>query len=150
VLKDFLVDAQRKAEARKRGGGVEIVSFEQAQAEERYQLEPVDDRSPDKIFEHRWTVVQRTGARTQPIQNSCNPRRRITEKKMGTPMCPLRPCPQCGVLFSAEEIQGLCPRCLRRMLSRDDEKKTAAPLRQRGNIRETRRNRFADAKKRNV
>lgn len=57
ALKHFLADAQRKAEALKRGGGVEIVSFEQAQAEERYQLELVDDRSPDKIFEHRWTVV---------------------------------------------------------------------------------------------
>lgn len=57
ALKHFLADAQRKADAWKRGGGVEIISFEQAQAEERYQLEPVDDRTPDKIFEQRWTVV---------------------------------------------------------------------------------------------
>ena len=57
ALKHFLADAKRKTEAWKRGGGVEIISFEQAQAEERYQLEPVDDRTPDKIFEQRWTVV---------------------------------------------------------------------------------------------
>jgi RNA polymerase sigma-70 factor (ECF subfamily) len=57
ALKHFLADAQRKADAWKRGGGVEMISFEQAQAEERYQLEPVDDRTPDKIFEQRWTVV---------------------------------------------------------------------------------------------
>ena len=50
-------DAQRKADAWKRGGGVEIISFEQARAEERYQLEPVDDRTPDKVFDQRWTVL---------------------------------------------------------------------------------------------
>jgi len=57
ALKHFLVDAQRKADASKRGGSAEIISLEQAQVEERYQLEPVDDRTPDKIFEQRWTVV---------------------------------------------------------------------------------------------
>jgi len=57
ALKHFLVDTRRKADALKRGGGVHVISFEQAQAEERYQLEPVDDRTPDKIFEQRWSVV---------------------------------------------------------------------------------------------
>ena len=57
ALKHFLADAQRKADAWKRGRGVEIVSFEQVQAEERYQLEPVDNWTPEKIFEQRWTVV---------------------------------------------------------------------------------------------
>lgn len=57
TLKHFLADAHRKANAWKRGGGAELLSFEQAQAEELYQLEPVDDRTPDKIFEQRWTVV---------------------------------------------------------------------------------------------
>jgi RNA polymerase sigma-70 factor (ECF subfamily) len=57
ALKHFLADTQRKADAEKRGGGVQLISFEQAQAEERYQLEPVDERTPDKLFDHRWTVV---------------------------------------------------------------------------------------------
>ena len=57
ALKHFLTDAQRKADASKRGGGIEIISFHQAQAEERYQLEPGDDRTPDKVFDQRWTVV---------------------------------------------------------------------------------------------
>src|SRR5690349_13409138 len=30
-------------------------------------------------------------------------------------------CPQCGGPCSSEEIQGLCPRCLRRMLARRTE-----------------------------
>ena len=57
ALKHFLADAKRRSSAWKRGGGVEFISFEEARAEERYQLEPVDDRTPDKVFEQRWTVV---------------------------------------------------------------------------------------------
>ena len=57
ALKHFLADVRRKAAATKRGGGLEIISFEQAAAEERYQFEPADDRTPDKIFDQRWTVV---------------------------------------------------------------------------------------------
>lgn len=57
ALKHFLADAQRKAAAAKRGGGVDLISFEQTQVEERYRLEPVDDRTPDKLFEQRWAVV---------------------------------------------------------------------------------------------
>ena len=57
ALKHFLADAQRKAGAWKRGGRVEIVSIDQARAEQNYQLEPIDHRTPDKVFDHRWTVV---------------------------------------------------------------------------------------------
>jgi RNA polymerase sigma factor (sigma-70 family) len=56
ALKNFLTDAHRKATAWKRGGGFQIVSFEETEAEERYRLEPVDERTPDKIYEQRWTV----------------------------------------------------------------------------------------------
>lgn len=56
ALKHFLVDTRRKETARKRGGGIEFISFDEAQAEERYRLEPVDGRTPDKVFEQRWTV----------------------------------------------------------------------------------------------
>lgn len=57
ALNHFLTDAQRKADAAKRGGNVEIISFEQTRAEERYQLDPVDDRTPDRVFEQQWSVV---------------------------------------------------------------------------------------------
>ena len=62
ALKHFLSDAQRKANAWKRGGGVETISFHQAQAEKLYQLEPEDNRTPDKVFDQRWTVVLLEGA----------------------------------------------------------------------------------------
>jgi RNA polymerase sigma-70 factor (ECF subfamily) len=56
ALKNFLTDAHRKASAWKRGGGIKIVSFEEVAAEERYWLEPVDNRTPDQIYEQRWLV----------------------------------------------------------------------------------------------
>jgi len=65
ALKHFLADRQRKAEAQKRGGRVQLISFEQAQAEESHLLEPVDDRTPDKLFEQRWTAVLLEAAATR-------------------------------------------------------------------------------------
>jgi RNA polymerase sigma-70 factor (ECF subfamily) len=56
ALKNFLTDAHRKATAWKRGGGFQIVSFEETDAEERYRLEPVDNRTPDQVYEQRWLV----------------------------------------------------------------------------------------------
>lgn len=56
ALKHFLADNQRRNDAWKRGGGVEFISIDEVQAEDRYQLEPVDDRTPDKVFDQRWTV----------------------------------------------------------------------------------------------
>jgi RNA polymerase sigma-70 factor (ECF subfamily) len=56
ALKHFLEDARRRKNAWKRGGGIEFISIDEAQAEEHYLVEPIDERTPDKIFEQRWTV----------------------------------------------------------------------------------------------
>jgi RNA polymerase sigma-70 factor (ECF subfamily) len=45
------------AQAKKRGGGLEVFSWDSAEAEQRYRREPVDDRDPEKIFEHRWAMT---------------------------------------------------------------------------------------------
>ena len=34
-----------------------MLSLDAQAAEQRYRLEPVDERSPEKIFEHRWAVT---------------------------------------------------------------------------------------------
>jgi RNA polymerase sigma-70 factor (ECF subfamily) len=57
ALKLFLADSYRKTRAQKRGGRVEIMSLDEMQAEERYQLEAVDYETPEQIFEHRCTVA---------------------------------------------------------------------------------------------
>jgi len=56
-LNYFLADQRDRANAQKRGGGLPIISFDAREAEECYRLEPVDERSPDKLFERRWAMA---------------------------------------------------------------------------------------------
>ncbi len=56
-LNYFLADQRDRANARKRGGGHPILSFDAQAAEQRYWLEPVDDWSPDKLFERSWALA---------------------------------------------------------------------------------------------
>jgi RNA polymerase sigma-70 factor (ECF subfamily) len=66
-FRHFIADQYDKATARKRGGGQTFVSFDAQTAEERFQLEPVENFSPDKLFERRWalTVLDEALARLQ-------------------------------------------------------------------------------------
>jgi DNA-directed RNA polymerase specialized sigma24 family protein len=52
----FLADARDHALAKKRGAGL-LTSFDVARAEERYSAEPVDDLSPDRLFQRRWALT---------------------------------------------------------------------------------------------
>jgi len=56
-LKHFMADEWDKSQAQKRGGGKQLVSIDQAAAEERYALEPKDEASPDRLFEKRWALT---------------------------------------------------------------------------------------------
>ena len=56
-LNYFLADQRDRAMAQKRGGGCEVISIDAQQGEERYRLEPADERSPDKLFERRWAMT---------------------------------------------------------------------------------------------
>ena len=49
----FLADARDREAALKRGGGVRFVPLE---AEGRYRLEPVDDLTPEKLFDRAWAL----------------------------------------------------------------------------------------------
>lgn len=59
-LKNFLSEQRRKAGAQKRGGGCVFVSLNEPAGEEGYLHEPVDELTPDQVFERRWaqTVMQ--------------------------------------------------------------------------------------------
>jgi len=57
TLKHFLSDEWGKASAQKRGAGRIAVSIDVAEAEERYALEPVDESSPDVLYEKRWALT---------------------------------------------------------------------------------------------
>ena len=53
-LKHYLANEWKKAHRQKRGGWVEIISFDAADAEERYQLESADEFSAELIYDRRW------------------------------------------------------------------------------------------------
>lgn len=53
-LKRHLADQKRFDGALKRGGAVRTISFEEADAEERYAREPVDLRDPERLFCQAW------------------------------------------------------------------------------------------------
>jgi RNA polymerase sigma-70 factor (ECF subfamily) len=56
-LQKYLSDEADRARCLKRGGGAEFVHLDQEGAEDRYQLEPVDALSPEKIFDARWAMA---------------------------------------------------------------------------------------------
>ena len=56
-LRHFLADAWDAAHARKRGGGQTFVSLDDDTAEDRYQLEPATDTTPETAFERRWLLA---------------------------------------------------------------------------------------------
>jgi RNA polymerase sigma factor (sigma-70 family) len=62
LLKNFLLEQRGKARAQKRGGGKVFVALEQDGEDGAYLNEPVDNLSPDQLFERRWAqaVFQRS------------------------------------------------------------------------------------------
>jgi RNA polymerase sigma-70 factor (ECF subfamily) len=57
AMNHFLADEWKKAHAEKRGGGRQMLSLDLAAAEKRFDLEPVDNSAPDKIFEKQWALT---------------------------------------------------------------------------------------------
>jgi DNA-directed RNA polymerase specialized sigma24 family protein len=55
-LNYFLANLKDFEQAKKRGGGATFISLDEKIGEERYALEPVDDLSPEKLFERRWAL----------------------------------------------------------------------------------------------
>lgn len=53
-LKRHLVDQRRFDSALKRGGAIQTISFDEANAEERYAREPLDLRDPERLFSQAW------------------------------------------------------------------------------------------------
>lgn len=57
VLKRFLANEWDRANCQKRGGGQQIISLDEQDTEMRYVAEPVDDCTPDKIFDRRCALA---------------------------------------------------------------------------------------------
>ena len=56
-LNKFVSDEKRRQRAIKRGGDHEILSINVDAADDRYRLEPVDEVTPEAIFERRWALT---------------------------------------------------------------------------------------------
>ncbi len=63
ALDRHLADQQRRQGALKRGGGQQVISFEELHAEERYALEPQDRRDPEWHFTQAWAHLLINGVR---------------------------------------------------------------------------------------
>jgi RNA polymerase sigma factor (sigma-70 family) len=57
ALQHLLVDHWERSRAQKRGGGQPLISIDAQSAEERYQLEPRDERTPELLYDYRWAMA---------------------------------------------------------------------------------------------
>ncbi|MDE3149394.1 MAG: sigma-70 family RNA polymerase sigma factor [Acidobacteriota bacterium] len=56
-LKHYLANESDRATAKKRGGGQKPLSLEWQAADSRYQIEPADPLSPDKLYDRAWATM---------------------------------------------------------------------------------------------
>ena len=56
-LKHFLANEWDRANRQKRGGGVAHLSLDWQSADTRYQIDPPDNLSPDKLFDRAWAMT---------------------------------------------------------------------------------------------
>jgi DNA-directed RNA polymerase specialized sigma24 family protein len=65
ALKHFLANEWDRASTQKRGGGVMPISLDWQNADARYLIEPVDNLSPDTLYDRTWaiTLLQKVLAR---------------------------------------------------------------------------------------
>ena len=57
AVKRFLANEWDYANRQKRGGGIMPLSLDWQDAETRYQINPADNLSPDKLYDQAWAVV---------------------------------------------------------------------------------------------
>ncbi len=57
AFRHYTANEHRRAEAQKRGGGHATLSLDFGDAEGRYGREPIDDQTPERIFERRWALT---------------------------------------------------------------------------------------------
>ena len=56
-LKHFLANEWDRAHRQKRGGGATLLSLDWQNADTRYQIDPADHLSPDKLYDRAWAVT---------------------------------------------------------------------------------------------
>jgi RNA polymerase sigma-70 factor (ECF subfamily) len=84
ALKHFLANEWDRANRQKRGGGVAPLSLDWQDADARYQIEPVDTLSPDKLYDRTWavTLLERVLARLRD-ENAADDKARLFQQLKG-------------------------------------------------------------------
>ena len=84
MLKHFVADQRDRSHAQKRGGGKRVFSFDFADAETRYKLEPLQQISPDRLFEKSWAlaVLDQTMARLKAETSRSNRQKQFEHLKV--------------------------------------------------------------------
>src|SRR3989442_6709270 len=54
ALKHFLANEWDRANRQKRGSGITLLSLDWQSADTRYQIDPADNLSPDKLYDQAW------------------------------------------------------------------------------------------------
>jgi len=57
AVKHFLANEHDRAGRQKRGGGVAALSLDWQDADTRYQIDPADQLSPDKLYDRAWAMT---------------------------------------------------------------------------------------------
>jgi RNA polymerase sigma-70 factor (ECF subfamily) len=57
ALNHFLITEWKKSQTQRRGGGRQLFSLDWAAAEQRFDLEPADQATPDKAFDKQWATA---------------------------------------------------------------------------------------------
>jgi RNA polymerase sigma-70 factor (ECF subfamily) len=57
ALNHFLANEHDRATALNRGGGAPVVALDALEAEARYAVEPVEEMTPERLFDRRWALA---------------------------------------------------------------------------------------------
>jgi RNA polymerase sigma-70 factor (ECF subfamily) len=57
AMNHFLTNEWKRGQTLKRGAAITLLSLDEAVAEERYQLEPATELTPEILYERRWTLT---------------------------------------------------------------------------------------------
>lgn len=83
-IKHLIANEWNRGQFQKRGGGVPLLSLDDLQAEERYNLEPADDLTPERVYERRWaeTLVDTVTVRLRAEFEAAGESRRFEALKV--------------------------------------------------------------------